>query len=482
MKEYFFAFLLSLILIFSLNWQAINSYFSQDDFFHLNVIFDKKLTDIPSFFLSKQADYAFYRPLSRETYNLVMYRIFGLEALPFHLVNLVLIAIIGLLTFLLTRKLFTSQIVAWFSLSLYSVSSVHNIELYYLGSVQLLLATSFIGISILTYLNKKMVLSIVFFILGLMSHELAITLPGIILLLELFVLKGQRLYAKKTLIKYLPFVLIGLIYFILSSFISNLPQQQEYKPIVNFKSLVNGFGWYIAWSFGLPEMLIDFVRSGLKLNSDFSRWYGNYLSAILPFLTLIISSILIFFLFSWRQFNKRLLVFLSCAFLTSISPFLLFPLHKFIYYLSFSTIWFAIFLAYILSIAWESGHIKKLWVILVAFSLIFLFKQTIDLNSTTYWAAKRSKAAEVLIRDIKVSHLNINKGTLFYLVNDSNYPFIAEQWGGSSRQASYIMSGKDALQLIYKDRSIRVYFEDIDNLPSNIDPSKLVTLVARFPY
>src|SRR3990167_3396555 len=155
------ALLLSVLLVTALNWAALAAYFSQDDFFHLNAVFDKRLNDIPLFFLSRQEGYAFYRPLSRETYNLLMYKAFGLQPLPFHLVNLSLISIIGLLTFLLIKKILNNQTVSWFSLIIFSISSIHNTELYYLSSVQLLFATTLICASLLMYLNKKIILSCV---------------------------------------------------------------------------------------------------------------------------------------------------------------------------------------------------------------------------------------------------------------------------------------------------------------------------------
>src|SRR2546430_2497533 len=104
--------LLFIILFISLNFRALTSYFSQDDFFHLNEISEKRYLDIPTFFIFRQTSFGFYRPLSRETFNLLMLKTFGLNPLPFHLVNLGLILSISFLVFLISKRIFNSQLIS----------------------------------------------------------------------------------------------------------------------------------------------------------------------------------------------------------------------------------------------------------------------------------------------------------------------------------------------------------------------------------
>ena len=92
------------------------------------------------------------------------------------------------------------------------------------------------------------------------------------------------------------------------------------------------------------------------------------------------------------------------------------------------------------------------------------------------------RAAEVLLSEIKKTYPSVGENATFYLINDPNYPFISEQWGDSSRQAFYILSGKDALQLLYADRSIKVYFENIEDIPEALDQQDILKIVAKFPY
>lgn len=468
-------FFVAALLFLLLNYQPIGSYFSQDDFFHLNSISEKSFIDIPSFFVSLQKDYAFYRPLSRETYNLLMLKIFGLNPMPYHLVNLVLILGIGFLTYLISKKIFGSQLVASLGTIFYLINSVHNVELYYLGSVQILLASLFICISVLFYFAQRKFVSFVFFLLALTSHELAIILPAILILAEKTILR-------KNFRDILPFIFLSLVYLLFSSLLTSLPSQDAYKPVFNPKNILNALGWYLGWSFGLPEILIDFVGPKLRLNTNFIEWYSDYINIVLPLLIFVISALVISLGLFWNKLNKKILGFLIGAYIISISPFLFFPQHKFIYYLELATVWFSIAIGFVFSMRWKNNILYKLFLCIVLLSMIIIFNETNNLNSTTYWAAKRSQAAKFILEDIKKNYPSVSTQTIFYFTNDPNYPFIAKDWGNSSKQAFYILSGSDALQLLYKDKSIKAYFEDIGKPPKILDNQKMYTITAKFPY
>ena len=71
------------------------------------------------------------------------------------------------------------------------------------------------------------------------------------------------------------------------------------------------------------------------------------------------------------------------------------------------------------------------------------------------------------------------EGAVVYFKNDPNYPFIAEDWGGSSKQAFFILSGDNAAQLLYKDNSIRSYYEDLGSLPEEVDNKEVYPFVVE---
>lgn len=467
---------------------SISSYFSQDDFFHLRQVMDKNISDIPGFFIGRLEGQTFYRPLSRETYNLIMYKVFNLNPLSFHLFNLFLILINAIFLIFITKKLANNLAAAYFSLFIYFVSSAHSIELYYLSSFQTLLSTSFVLLSVYFYvlyldsrnINRYLV-SLLMFSVALFSHESSLILPGFILILE--ILYGKKFSFKHLIYKVLPFFLLGTLFLISTTSITTLPAQKVYQPSFNFKSILNTFGWYIAWSLGFPEMLVDFVGSGLKLKTEFLIWYKDYARIIFP-LIFFFCSIQILFILHLRKtlIKNKFLIFSILAFVISLLPFLFFPQHKFVYYLSLALIWFSIIFGVVLSVAWRYSRIHKMFVILVVMAFSIVASKTIEINSITHWAAKRAKSAEVLIKNFKKDYPLVSKGSIFYIVDDPDYPFIANEWGTSSRQAFYILSGSDALQLLYKDPTIKVYYQALGGLPKGIDRDKVITFTAKFPY
>lgn len=472
-------FLIPLLVLFFYN--PISSYFSQDDFYHLRQIMDKKVVDLPSFFIpSLSPEQTFYRPFSREVFNFIMYALFNLSPLPYHLVNLLLIFVVGWLIFWLVLTLTKNNLQAFFSTLLYLFNSVHSLELYYLSSVQTLFSTVLILlclISYLLYLKQKRVKFLIYslssYILAVLSHESAVVGFFLILGLEILI---NKMVSKRILL--FAFVLLtrGLVV-ILGN---NLPAQAVYQPNFTPVNIVNSFSWFSLWSFGLPEMLTDFMTLTLKINPNLFKYYESFIKVVFPLFIIFVSlNLFIVIIFRKKILTSKLFLYLLLAFIFSLGPFLFFPQHRFSYYLSLPLVWFSIILGLLLSFAWSKQRLKVIVICQIIIFLIISFK-TVSLNKDTNWAAKRARAAQVILSDVRSLYPKVGVGTTFYIKNDSNYPVISREWGSSSKQAFYILSGSDAFQLLYKDSTIKVYFEDIDG-PKFL-PKDVITYTAKFPF
>ena len=101
------------------------------------------------------------------------------------------------------------------------------------------------------------------------------------------------------------------------------------------------------------------------------------------------------------------------------------------------------------------------------------------LQRTTYWAAERGRFAEQLIKQVITAYPTLPKGSIIYFENDPNYPFVATDWGSSSKQASLILNNADALRLVYKDPTLEVYYEDLDKLPGDYSKDKIHNITAK---
>lgn len=451
---------------------------------------DKNISDIPSFFIpALSPEQTFYRPLSREVYNFVMYSIFNLSPLPYHLVNLSLVLLIAGLMYWLIFKFTNKKIIAIFSSFIYLFNSIHSVELYYVSSVQTLLSTTFVLYSLISYLyylrlkrTKLMVYSMLGYFLAVLSHESAIVVVFLLLALEFILNKNIfRKDVKKLLFRLFPFTVILIARLLIFTTSYGLPNQIVYQPNFSLGSIANTFSWFTLWSFGLPEMLTDFMTLTLKINPNLLKYYGSFVRNVFPLFIIFLSfSLLMIVILRKKLFTIGIFMYFIFAFIFSLSPFIFFPQHKFSYYLSLPLVWFSVSLGYIFSSFWT--EYKKLRIIVVSLLAIFLIIsfQTITLNKDTHWSAKRAKAAEAILNNIKQAYPIVEKGTTFYIKNDPNYPAISKEWGTSSRQAFYILSGSDAFKLLYKDPTINVYFEDMEK-PSNL-PENSISYIAKFPY
>lgn len=487
-KSYIFVAVLLIELVALFLSNSLFSYFSQDDFFHLRSIMDKSLSSIPSFFISEQKEYAFYRPLSRETFNLLMYHLFGLNSLVFHLINFTLIILNGILILKFAKSLTNHTGATFIALILYLFSAVHNIELYYLASFQTLISTTFVLSGLIFYLSylkkglkKFWFFSILSFLFAILSHESSAVFAALIVLLELLVWRLKKKKAWVILANIAPFFAILGFRLLIHSFGSRLDAQISYQPAFAIKDIVNTLAWYTLWSFGMPEMLTDFTTLTLNFNPNLFKYYSYYTNIVFPlFLLVVLSLILIVVSLPKSNWKDKNIWFFAAGYIISLLPFLFFPNHKFVYYLTLPILFFSAFCGSLLGKYWHLGSSHKFLIITFLTAYIVISFQTINLNEITHWAAKRANSANFLIKDIKNKFRVVPKGGVFYIKNNLNYPFISKEWGTSSKQASYILSGSDAFKLIFNDSNIKVYYEDVTGPPPGSD--KFIVYEPHFPY
>ncbi len=483
------------LLLLGVWHQEIGSYFSQDDFFHLRQISNFGVAEIFRTLLPKYSiEATFYRPISREIYSWVMFNLFGLNALAFHLVNFGLILVNGYLFFRFFVLLSKKRVIAMVGVGLYFLSAIHSVELYYLSSVQTLLST-FFGMSGLNFYLSNMqrrrwqiyLLAMTIFGLGLLSHESAAVFLGILVWLELFFYRDRKLNYQQILARISPLLLMvggrGLLFLTATP----LPSQVVYQPNFHPVSIANTFIWLSLWCLGLPEMLVDFMTLTFKFNLNFWRFYGQFGAVVFPLVGLLAVAVAVGLMIVWKQLIDRRFWLIGLFYVTSLVPFVFFPEHKYSYYLSLPVIWFNGLVAIVVVEMWNFRAKVYRWftrclAVIVVVCLIIISLETMNLNKVTHWAAKRSAAALDIVSEVTRKLPSVPIGAVFYIRNDPNYPVIAKDWGNSSKQAFFILSGSDAFQLIYRDPSIRVYYEDLGQVPETVDKSKLIEYTLHFRY
>lgn len=466
-----------------LYYPAIFTYFSQDDFFHFKV----SLTDgslgqfinLFDFHPFAERGIAFYRPIFREGIFNIFYSMFGLNPYPFRILQFLLLFLNAFLVNRLITKLFSDKSLAFFVAFFYAISSAQVSALYYLaGGIQVLGATTFLLLTLLLSF-KNILLSFLTSLLALASHELASITP--FLITALFFIRFPFKTAAKKVWQILPFFFVLSVYLYLEiTKIGFSVSEKQYQIVFNLKSILNSYMWYTGWALGLPEMLIDFVFPSFKLNPSLMKYWGNYYLII--FSTFFVSFLLLTFSAGYllhkkrKVFNIKFLFFIFW-FIISLSPVILLPLHKSTQYLETGLAAFWTILGIIILNTYRNIKYGKIYFTLILISLFILSATSVFLQRNTYWAAERGKYAKQLIEQVTSTYPVLPKGSSIYFENDPNYPFVATEWGSSSKQASFILNNQDALRLIYKDPSLKVYYEDI-NKPSK-DSNNIYNIMAK---
>lgn len=474
-----------------IHWGPLNSYFSQDDFFHLRQVLGKSYLDIPSFFLPwNDLGYAFYRPLSRELYGFLMLNLFNLNPLPYHIVNALLILLVGICTFKFVGLVTKNTLVQLLAIFFYSLSAVHSVELYYLSSSQTLFAAFFVMLTLINYYKyleydkfSHFLLSAIFFFLGIISHESAVVVIPIVGILSLYKKGLGFIFSKSFFLLTLPFLLIFSMRILIYLLTYQLPNEEVYKPSFIPGKILNTLIWYVLWSFGLPEMLVDFMTLTLKFNPNFFIWYRDFSLVVFPsFILLALSLFFLIFKNKLKILSERSFYIFLILLLTSLLPFIVFPSHKFVYYLSLPIVFFSALLATIIISGLKKSLISNLVIVLVLITYALISSFTNFLNGITYWAAKRANAAKAIISKVTTSYPDPKPQTIFFFKDDPNYPEISKEWGSSSKQAFYILSNSDAFQLVYNDPTIKVIYEGLDGNVKGVKSGEIYTVVAKFPY
>lgn len=471
-----------------LYYPVLTTFFSQDDFFHFKVSLTdgsiKGFFNLFGFYSFAEREIAFYRPISREIPFNLYYLVFGLNSPPFRILIFLLHFLNIFLVYTFVWKVFNKRNLAYFVSFFFAITAANVATLYYLaGGLQTLLATTFTLASLIFFHkvlkeNKLLfkILTFITFLLGISSHEQAMIIPFLLTGL-IFIFKPAR-EIKNFILILLPYYLITIALLYMEIFkIGFSSTEQQYQAVFNIKTIVNSLFWYSNWALGTPETLIDFVLPGFKLNPTLLRYWSNYYIFIFP--SFFVSTILIALAFMYLLVKKRIqfinkkFLYLLLWYPLSLLPVLLLPLHKSTHYLAISLLPFWTIVGLLMFNFYTEFKKKNIFLSKLIFSifitsLIILSSASAIMGSTTYWASQRGKIAQKLIRDIKKDYPALPKGAVLYFQNDPTYPVLTPEWGNSSKQASTILNGSDALQLLYQDPTIEAYYEDIRK-PASFD-------------
>lgn len=448
MKKYWpFLIIAFSLLLFS---PALFNFFSSDDWFHLRISQIGNFRDFFSFFsfLPNQHSAAFYRPLSTQVFFFIFQKLFGLNAWPYYLFVFFVFGLSLWLVYCLAKLVFKNERQFLLALLFYSFSVTHFTRLYFLSAFQEILMTVFILLAILTYLKKPSwktnTLTVLYFVLALLSKETAVVLPLILILFGWF----KKRFQWKRLI---PFFIILLLYLYFRFSHFGLVSGDSYLWNFSPKKFINTFFWYGLWSFGAPELLVDYVSSGFRILPRFFTDFPLWSKIVLSLIGFALISFITLFAVHFKKISyKRLILFLG-IFILALLPVLFLPWHKFTLELTLAMVGFSFLLA-------EVCLNKRSW-LTTLFIVLFLILN-LSMNILTYqshYTVARSRIAKKVYQYFIINYPQYPKDNYFEFVNNQK---IENKIWGLSKQVAFAMGDDNFFQVLYYNHQIKVFYED----------------------
>lgn len=256
-------FLFSLTFLTYVNILQNKLFFDDEELIYKNS-FVKNLIHFPKYFTTNMIAGAgkisnMYRPILTTSFALD-YAIWKNNPTGFHLTSILLHGFNSVLLYFLIKRLFNTQTVALLTSILFIVHPVQSEAVAYAAGRTDLLLTFFSILSIHFFLNSiikqfklfRFLVSLLFFILAILSKETAAVLPFIYLLLTNLPIKNKIRFNKLILI--FPFMLGTFIYFILRLTILN------FENSLNFYQYQNLYSEHISIRFfTFMKVFIDYL-------------------------------------------------------------------------------------------------------------------------------------------------------------------------------------------------------------------------------
>ncbi len=302
---------------------AIGGDFIWDDIdLVLNNPLIKNINNLGKIFTSElylKTDY--YRPLQILSY-LFDYRLYGLAPWGYHLTNIIIHILNALLIFFIFEKITENLFISLASSLLFICAPFNTEAVTYISGRSDLLLGLCVLCAFFFYIKGRYVISLLFFMLSLLSKEQAIIFPLFLPLYDFYFKKGVRVKLKY----YSAFLMFGALYIILRMSVLNFTQRPLFFRKVNFALEIDFFSRALTFFKSVIIYLkITFFPIGLHMGRKMEvvkTFFDPYVIAFLAIFLLFLFAIV-----KYRE-KRRLFLFGSLWFFIMLLPqsCLVFPL------------------------------------------------------------------------------------------------------------------------------------------------------------
>jgi len=393
-----------------------NDFVFDDESVVQNNLSIQSLSNIPKYFTAEEGFHKvigrYYRPVVSTTYAIDFY-FWGLNPIGFHLTNIIINMISCLFLFSVLNKLFknykSANLAALLATLIFSSHPVHTEAVSWISGRTDSIATLFFFISFFYYIKKNddnkinhsIILSLLFYTLGLLSKEMVITLPVLIFLYDyVFLKKNLKTLFKNRINIYLLFAVLTFLYLIIRYLIlRNVPERETYLYFYG-KDFITGFATMLKTIPVYLKLLILPVNLIYHYNGVISD--ANSILDINVILSLfLIFSLLFTSYILYKRYNEIsfALLFILVSFLPvmNIVPSMNLMAERFLYLTSFSV---ALLIAYVIVKfeRYKNPLIAFFSVIIVTFSILtFLRNQDWKNNDTLYSTGEGINGSVLLV-------------------------------------------------------------------------------------
>jgi hypothetical protein len=304
---------------------TIPNFFVADDFTWLKWAATAKLSDLPGYFIN--SDNFFYRPLDKIV-TFFLYTVFSFQPGGYHLFMLVLHFLGVIAVFSISKKILNDRFMAVLVALIFALVPTHNENILWFSGLSGLMSSVFILYALINYFKFRekrsriaYVLAFVLSILAFMSYEIAVVIPFLFIVTDIFLLQPKR--NKKLYLSYIPFIALVPLYYLMRYISNAFSGGGDYSySIANFvPNVIGNFFGYIGLFF-LSEGFLPLYNT-LRTDLRESRIaFILILIALLIFISFMIYTLRKIIVNGFRSDIMRFIIFGLVFAFVSLSPFL----------------------------------------------------------------------------------------------------------------------------------------------------------------
>jgi len=480
-------FALLLVVDWFLYFRHAGHFFQGDTIFLLN----HRATSISGFmkeFVELNPS-GWYRPLANELFESILYPFAGLQPIPYRIPVYVVFFAITIAVYALALKLTRRHLTAALAAFFFSIHNANAYTTYDLGFIPELQYTLFYIVAVLCFLRyfengnrTAYVLSLVFFIAGLLSKEAAVTLPGTLFVAAVLYDPVSKTFGARlsramrsiaphalVLVAYL-FLAIGYLQVQGFSIARMFDSSQElnygdYVPVVNGAVLKNA-DVALSWAFNLPR-------------GAWKEWQADSgVLGYLKFFRILAFALIVPVLF---RTERRAILFGWIFFWITVFPGLLLVAHFLPYYLFLPVAGLSVVVGS--AFTWLHDRIHPYRPVLATAVVVLLFGGVLystnptiqgNIRHNTLLGASSTLASNSL-SDLKARYPALPEGVTLYFADSSSPLGWHHDFGGLVRMAY----GTDDIAVVYASNGDLLHPET-PALVFEVQNGRLVDDTGRF--